>query len=626
MGEHGIVGEVIVADNGSTDGSPEIAAALGARVVHVSARGYGNALMGGIAASVGRFVVMGDADDSYDFAELPKFVEKLREGLRPRAGLPARARRGTRHARCDAQAAPLVGQPDVHRDGALVVPRPGQRRLLRDARLHQGALREPDAAVHRHGVRHRDDHPLEPRQRPYRRGPDHPPPGRAQGARTSPAHVPRRVAHAALLPALQPSLALLDPRHRADRRRPRRVRRRPARCEHRRSRRSTPTRCCSPASPSSAATSRCSSRSSPRCSPSTKGCSRPTLDWSGSPGVSRSKSGLVVGCIAVTGRRRGAVDGTQPMARGRLRRARVLEHDAARRPWRDTRGDRLPHRAGELLRQRVRAPTAPVVVTANVQPSAAEFDAYATDYHTALDKGLSLSGEDSAFFAKGRVDWLRHRLGQLGHTAATVLDYGCGTGSTVPLLLELAGRPTGHRDRCLRRAARDRDPRAPAAIGSASSLSATPLSGVADLAYCNGVFHHIAPAHRARRRRLRRACASARRPVRVLGEQSVEPGHPADHATHPVRPRRRHVGPGRGATAVDRRWAGGREHRLQVLLPGAAPEAPTARTSPAPTAARGAVPRAGAQTVAVNSAAPSSRPRWWTVSRRVTAARCQPWA
>ena len=61
MADHGIVGEIIVADNGSTDGSPEIAAALGARVVHVGARGYGNALMGGIAASVGRFVVIGDA-------------------------------------------------------------------------------------------------------------------------------------------------------------------------------------------------------------------------------------------------------------------------------------------------------------------------------------------------------------------------------------------------------------------------------------------------------------------------------------------------------------------------------------------------------------------------------------
>lgn len=78
---HGICGEVIVADNGSTDGSQEIARRMGARVVEVSARGYGNALSGGIAAAHGRFVIMGDADDSYDFLELPKFVEKLRAGF-----------------------------------------------------------------------------------------------------------------------------------------------------------------------------------------------------------------------------------------------------------------------------------------------------------------------------------------------------------------------------------------------------------------------------------------------------------------------------------------------------------------------------------------------------------------
>ena len=80
MAEHGISGEVIVADNGSTDGSVDIANELGARVVHVRSRGYGNALMGGIQASLGRYVIMGDADDSYDFLEIPKFVEKLRQG------------------------------------------------------------------------------------------------------------------------------------------------------------------------------------------------------------------------------------------------------------------------------------------------------------------------------------------------------------------------------------------------------------------------------------------------------------------------------------------------------------------------------------------------------------------
>lgn len=78
--EANLAGEVIVADNGSTDGSVEIAERMGARVVNVRAKGYGNALMGGIAVASGKYVVMGDADDSYDFGHIPRFVEQLRKG------------------------------------------------------------------------------------------------------------------------------------------------------------------------------------------------------------------------------------------------------------------------------------------------------------------------------------------------------------------------------------------------------------------------------------------------------------------------------------------------------------------------------------------------------------------
>jgi len=77
----GVRGEIVVADNGSTDGSPAIAEKLGAHLVPVKEKGYGSALRGGIQAAAGKWIIMGDADDSYDFSDLTGFVKKFQEGF-----------------------------------------------------------------------------------------------------------------------------------------------------------------------------------------------------------------------------------------------------------------------------------------------------------------------------------------------------------------------------------------------------------------------------------------------------------------------------------------------------------------------------------------------------------------
>jgi glycosyltransferase involved in cell wall biosynthesis len=80
MSAHGIAGEVVVADNGSDDGTPELAKAAGARVIHEQRKGYGSAYLAGFAAARGKYIVMGDADETYDFREIARFVEPLEDG------------------------------------------------------------------------------------------------------------------------------------------------------------------------------------------------------------------------------------------------------------------------------------------------------------------------------------------------------------------------------------------------------------------------------------------------------------------------------------------------------------------------------------------------------------------
>jgi SAM-dependent methyltransferase len=130
-------------------------------------------------------------------------------------------------------------------------------------------------------------------------------------------------------------------------------------------------------------------------------------------------------------------------------------------------------------------------------PLETEFDEYAADYAAALQQGLKYSGEDAAHFAIGRVQWLARRFRELRFEPRSVLDFGCGTGASVPHLLttlgvrEVIGVDVSRR--LLERATREHGSDA---VTFALRTDYEP-GGRVDLAFCNGVFHHIPPAERA---------------------------------------------------------------------------------------------------------------------------------
>ncbi|MEN3331062.1 MAG: hypothetical protein V7641_427 [Blastocatellia bacterium] len=129
-------------------------------------------------------------------------------------------------------------------------------------------------------------------------------------------------------------------------------------------------------------------------------------------------------------------------------------------------------------------------------PDNASFDEYATDYDLALHQGLSVTGEDKLYFARGRIDWLRRCLQRLAQHPKTAMDFGCGTGSSVRYLLELLGSQSvlglDVSEKSLEVARREND----AQQTRFMLMGQYEPKEEIDLAFCNGVFHHVPVAKR----------------------------------------------------------------------------------------------------------------------------------
>jgi SAM-dependent methyltransferase len=126
-----------------------------------------------------------------------------------------------------------------------------------------------------------------------------------------------------------------------------------------------------------------------------------------------------------------------------------------------------------------------------------EFDDVAEDYDATLNRGLAVSGEDKTYFARERIRWLARELSQRNVRPRAAIDFGCGTGSSVPLLIDLLDLDTvlgvDTSERSIDVARRTY----PLSRARFSTLKDHVPDGNADLAFCNGVFHHIPVAHRA---------------------------------------------------------------------------------------------------------------------------------
>jgi SAM-dependent methyltransferase len=135
-----------------------------------------------------------------------------------------------------------------------------------------------------------------------------------------------------------------------------------------------------------------------------------------------------------------------------------------------------------------------------------EFDSYAHDYDAALARGIAVSGEDKTYFAKGRIRWLSRCLKQLGFAPRSVLDFGCGTGTATPFFLDILGAESVVGVDISAESlevARQTHHGLPAEYRLISDY--TPRESI-DLAFCNGVFHHVPPEMRVETARYVAAC------------------------------------------------------------------------------------------------------------------------
>ena len=488
-----ISGEVVIADNGSTDGSQAIAERMGARVVPVAAKGYGNALMGGIAAARGQYIIMGDADDSYDFLEAPKFVQKLREGFSLVQGCRLPAGGGTVLPGAMPFLHRWLGNPmfslmtrhwfhapihDVYcglrgftkelynRLDQRCVGMEFATEMIIKSSLYKEKIAEVPITLHPDG---RKAHA--PHLRTFRDG--------WRTLRFFLMYCPRwlflfpgatlillgLLGYAVAMPGLTfggltfdahtllfASLAIL----------------------------------CGYQSILFALFTKTFAIS--------EGLMPEDPRMNRFFSVINLERGLILAVGTLLLRAGAARRGNTAMESERMGSAGLRSYNALGRSGFHADGAGIPDDSVQFLREysgdapQMSETTNP---TANPAETDAEFDMYAARYDEALAQGISVSGEDKNYFAEGRVVWLRGLLEKLGEKPRTVLDFGCGTGAAAPFLLEHLGVESALgvdiSSRLIERAAQTYS----SDNVRFATLDDSPPQANFDLAFCNGVFHHI---------------------------------------------------------------------------------------------------------------------------------------